>query len=80
MDDEGTKRIEQFVSFAEFVRAQNWKNQNRIRENRRQYTEVCNWSLSTIETLLHRPLPRRGHRRRSRKRKEEDEDDDDDEE
>ena len=32
-DDEGTKRTEQCVSFAEFVGPQNWKNQNWICEN-----------------------------------------------
>ena len=31
VDDEGTKRIEQCVAFAQFVRPQNWKNQNWIR-------------------------------------------------
>ena len=33
VDDEGTKQIEQFVSFAEFVRPQNWKNQNWVCKN-----------------------------------------------
>ena len=33
VDGEGTKRIEQCVSFAEFVRPQNWENQNWICDN-----------------------------------------------
>ena len=72
VDDEGTKRIEQCVSSAEFVRLmrQNWIRENLPAAIQRDVQSVVEHHQNALTSAL----PRRGRRRRSRKRKKEDED------